>query len=147
MDEAVAVMTRLNAEAAQSVRGIASAMTDVTGFGLLGHLHELSLASGVAAELNAGSVPVIDGALTLAEDHSCIAGGTRRNREHASSFTEWDPDVPEVRQVLACDATTSGGLLIAIPRGSAPASLGPPIGRLVPGEPGRIHVTATRGRE
>ena len=82
-------MTTLNRDASVAAREAgAHAMTDVTGFGLLGHLHELALASGVAAEIDASAVPAIDGVLELlaAEDGSAVAGGTRRNRAHAAEF-------------------------------------------------------------
>ena len=85
--EAVAVMTTLNREASVAARAAgAHALTDVTGFGLLGHLHELALASGVAAVVEAAVVPAIDGVLELLADPSAVAvaGGTRRNRDHAS---------------------------------------------------------------
>ena len=66
-------------------------MTDVTGFGLLGHLHELALASGVAAEVDAAAVPAIDGVVELLSDpeERAVAGGTRRNRAHAEEFASF----------------------------------------------------------
>src|SRR3954470_460173 len=139
---AVDVMTTLNRDAsAAALEAGASAATDVTGFGLLGHLYELTLASGVAAEVEAGAVPAIPGALELlASDQPPIAGGSRRNREWVEPSVEWDPAVAEERRWLLCDAMTSGGLLIAAPEGSgAPGSR---IGRVAEGEPGRIRVTA-----
>ncbi|HEX6457944.1 MAG TPA: selenide, water dikinase SelD [Thermoleophilaceae bacterium] len=137
MPEAIAVMTTLNRDAAALASG-ASAMTDVTGFGLLGHLHEMALASGVAAELDASAVPAIGGVLDLlCSDEPPVAGGTRRNREWVEPFVDWAPDVPEELRWLVCDAMTSGGLLIAAPHGP-----GTRIGRLVDGEPGRIAVSA-----
>jgi selenide, water dikinase len=136
LDEAVRVMTTLNAEAAASARRAgASALTDVTGFGLLGHLHELALASGCAAEVLAEEVPAIDGVLGLTE--TAIAGGTRRNREHAETFTTFAYGVPEERRWLVCDAMTSGGLLAATPNRM---DQGWVVGRLVEGEPGTITV-------
>ena len=137
MAEAIEVMTTLNRDAATLATG-ASAMTDVTGFGLLGHLHEMALASGVAAEIEAGAVPAIDGVLDLLRsDEPPIAGGTRRNREWVEPFVDWAPGVPEELRWLVCDAMTSGGLLIAAADGP-----GTRIGRLVSGEPGRIAVSA-----
>jgi selenide,water dikinase len=132
---AVTVMTTLNDRAAEQARAAgAHALTDVTGFGLLGHVHELALASGVAAEIEAAAVPAI--ALELFEDDRCIAGGSRRNRADAESFTRWGDDVPEVRRRLVTDAMTSGGLLAAVPG----AMEGTVVGRLVDGEPGTISV-------
>ena len=87
LDAAVEVMTELNAAGAAAARAAgAHAMTDVTGFGLLGHLHELTLASGLAAVLEAGAVPVIDGVLDLLADDRAIAGGSRNNRRYAEEF-------------------------------------------------------------
>jgi selenide, water dikinase len=138
---AVAVMTELNAEAAEAAREAgAHAMTDVTGFGLLGHLHELTLASGVAAVLEAEAVPAIDGALELLEDDRAIAGGSRNNRRYAEEFAFFDPGVSEGRRRLLTDAMTSGGLLVALHPGRAVELAGPVIGRLVEGQPGTITV-------
>ncbi|MBV9309532.1 MAG: hypothetical protein JOZ73_01795, partial [Solirubrobacterales bacterium] len=120
----------------------AHALTDVTGFGLLGHLRELALASGVAAEIRAASVPAIDGTLDLLADPEgqAVAGGTRRNRSHAETFTSFDPSVEETRRWLVCDAMTSGGLLAAVDSERAGSILGTLIGDLVEGEPGTIRV-------
>ena len=137
---AVEVMTELNADAARAaVAAGASAMTDVSGFGLLGHLRELCLASGVAAELEAAAVPAIEGVLDLlGSAEPPIAGGSRRNRRWVEPSVEWAPDVPEEHRWLLCDAMTSGGLLVAAPPGAG--APGTRIGRLVAGEPGRIAV-------
>jgi selenide, water dikinase len=138
VDRAIAVMTTLNDRAADQARAAgAHALTDVSGFGLLGHLHELAAASGLAAEVDAAAVPAIDGVLELLEDDRSVAGGSRRNRADAETFTRWS-DVPEVRRRLLTDAMTSGGLLAAVPRlGSIEGAV---IGRLVAGEPGTIVV-------
>jgi selenide,water dikinase len=139
MPDAIEVMTTLNRDAAaEALASNPSAMTDVTGFGLLGHLHEMVLASGVAAEIEASAVPAIDGVVELLRgDEPPIAGGTRRNREWVERWVEWAPDVPEELRWLLCDAMTSGGLLVASSRGP-----GVRIGRLVEGEPGGIAVSA-----
>jgi selenide,water dikinase len=138
---AVSVMTELNRDAsAAAVAAGASAMTDVTGFGLLGHLHGLCLASGVSAEISASAVPAIDGARELlAGDDPPIAGGTRRNRDWVEPSVTWAGDVPEHARWLCCDAMTSGGLLIAAPPDSG--APGVPIGRLTEGKAGRIQVS------
>ena len=138
----VEVMTTLNRDAALAAVGAGvSGMTDVTGFGLLGHLHELCSASGVAAEVSAAAVPAIPGAVELlAGAEPPIAGGTRRNRDWVEPHVDWSPDVPEQLRWLLCDAMTSGGLLIAAPEDAdLPATR---IGRLVAGEAGRIAVAA-----
>jgi selenide,water dikinase len=135
---AVEVMTMLNAAASVQARAAgAHALTDVTGFGLLGHVHELAEASGVAAELDAAAVPAIDGVLELLESEQAIAGGSRRNRADAETFTTWH-DVPEVRRRLVCDAMTSGGLLAAVPPDRAGEIDGWVVGRVVEGEPGAL---------
>jgi selenide,water dikinase len=115
-------------------------LTDVTGFGLLGHLHELALASGVAAEVDAGAVPAIDGVIGLLSEDSAIAGGTRRNRAHAEQFTLFADALTEAQKWLVCDAMTSGGLLAAVPPDAAEDLPGPLFGRLVEGAAGTISV-------
>jgi selenide, water dikinase len=131
---AVEVMTTLNDCAAAGARAAgAHAVTDVTGFGLLGHLHELALASGCAAEVDADAVPAIDGVLDLLASEDVVSGGTRRNRDWARGFADVDVEGP--RAWLVADAMTSGGLLIAAADGP-----GWEVGRLVEGEPGAISV-------
>ena len=138
---AIEVMATLNDVAAARARAAgAHAVTDVSGFGLVGHLHELAAASGLAAQLDIGAVPAIPGALALLEDAEAVSGGSRRNRTWAETFATFDADVPEPRRRLACDAMTSGGLLIALPPGRADELGGAVLGRLVDGEPGRVAV-------
>jgi selenide, water dikinase len=140
---AVAVMTDLNAEASRAALAAgAHAVTDVTGYGLVGHLHELALASGLAAELEASAVPAIAGTLALLEDDAAVAGGSARNRAWAEQFTAWADEVPEARRRLVCDAMTSGGLLAAVAPERAVAVPGSVVGRLLAGPPGRISVLA-----
>lgn len=110
---AVETMARLNAGAARAMRRVgASAATDVTGFGLLGHLGEIVRASGVSAEIEMRAVPVLPGARELAIA-DVVPGGTKRNLESAERFTRFGDAALEDRLLLA-DAQTSGGLLIAI---------------------------------
>jgi selenide,water dikinase len=139
---AVEVMTTLNAEAAIAARAAgAHALTDVTGFGLLGHLHELAVASGLAAEVSAAAVPALPGVLALMRGETAIAGGTRRNRAWAEGFATFDEGVPSELRWLVCDAMTSGGLLAAVPAERAAGVPGAIVGRLVAGLPGALHVT------
>jgi selenide,water dikinase len=141
LEAAVAAMTTLNAGAALEARDAgARALTDVTGFGLLGHLHELALASGLAAEVDAAAIPALPGALELLGDERALAGGSRRNRTWAEGFTTWAGEVPEATRRLACDAMTSGGLLAAVPEATANRLAATAIGRLVAGAPGTISV-------
>jgi selenide, water dikinase len=138
---AIATMTELNRDASRAALDIgATAMTDVTGFGLLGHLHELCEASGVAAEVDADAVPAIEGSLGLAEDPTCHAGGSRRNAEYAASFTRFADTVSAPRRFLLADAMTSGGLLVAVPPERSASAPGVRIGTVTEGPPGQIEV-------
>lgn len=149
VDEAVLVMAKLNNQVSAlepfSIRG----MTDITGFGLLGHAHEMARGAGCALALSAGAVPVLAAARGYAAQ-GIWPGGTRKNREWLDACVDFDPSVDEPTRMLLCDAVTSGGLLIAVP----PAQVEPvraalltqgalaaaEIGECVPGEAGRIRV-------
>lgn len=124
-EQAIETMTTLNAEASQAAlsAGVRCA-TDVTGFGLLGHLHKLARASGVTAVLDAKAVPYLDGAREALRD-GYVSGGTRRNLEWVRPHVELSVDEDEA--LLLADAQTSGGLLIA---GEIPGA--PVIGELIP---------------
>jgi selenide, water dikinase len=138
---AVEVMTTLNDTAsAAAVAAGAHAMTDVTGFGLLGHLHNLARESGLAAKVVAADVPAIDGVDELLASDGAVSGGSRRNGEYAAEFTRFADGVPAWRRRLIADATTSGGLLVAVAPGRAADVPGAVVGRLVAGEPGTIAV-------
>jgi selenide,water dikinase len=121
--EAIAVMTTLNAAAARAaLEAGAECATDVTGFGLLGHLHKLARASGVTAVIDSTAVTYIDGAReALKAGH--ISGGTRRNLDWVAPHVDLSA-VDENEALLLADAQTSGGLLIAgeIPRPSSVSS-------------------------
>jgi len=111
--EAIEVMAELNAAAARVVAAIGvHAATDVTGFGLLGHLGGMLAASGVAAIVEHRAVPLIDGARELAEA-GVVPGGTGRNLVAAERFTEFG-DLDTADQLILADAQTNGGLLIAV---------------------------------
>jgi selenide, water dikinase len=118
LDGAVAWMRTLNKDAADVLRRFSpSAVTDVTGFGLLGHAHEMATRSGARIEIDAVRMPAIDGALAAARAGVSTVG-TRNNREYAEA--EVGDVAPELVE-LAHDPQTSGGLLIAIPRDRGPA--------------------------
>jgi selenide,water dikinase len=139
---AVEVMTTLNAEASvAAVAAGAHAMTDVTGFGLLGHLHNLTRESGLAAELDAAAVPAIDGVEPLLRSEDGVNGGSRRNAEWAAGFATFADGVEEWRRRLVVDATTSGGLLVALPPATAARVPGTVVARLVAGEAGSVAVS------
>ena len=91
------------------------ACTDVTGFGLLGHLREMASASALDAELYVDAVPVLEGARDLAAA-DVVPGGTIDNLQFVSGSVDWPPEVSRVRRLILADAQTSGGLLIAVPR-------------------------------
>ena len=150
---AVASMTLLNAGASQAaLNAQVRAATDVTGFGLLGHLHRMLTASQTAARLFAASVPLLPGAAELAAS-GFISGGTRANTERMRGFAALDATIPAEVAVLLHDAQTSGGLLLAAPPQAAPALLGELraqglpaalIGDVVAGESGHVDVYPAR---
>ena len=141
LGRAVDVMGALNARAARAaLEARAHAATDVTGFGLLGHLHSLALQSGKAAIVESQRIPSLDGVQELLEDEQSLSGGSRRNLAYAEGFAEFAPAVPRWRRWLACDATTSGGLLVALPAERAGSLPGVRIGRIVAGDPGAVLV-------
>jgi selenide, water dikinase len=146
---AVASMTLLNADASRAAlnAGVRAA-TDVTGFGLLGHLHRMLAASKVAARIDAAAVPLLPSAAELAAA-GFVSGGTRANTERMRGFAVLDAGLPDEIAVLLHDAQTSGGLLLAAPAPAAAALLselraaGLPaalIGEVIPGEPGHVDV-------
>ncbi len=151
LSDAVTSMATLNAGGARAMLANgAHAATDVTGFGLLGHLHNMLAASGVSAEIDAASVPLLPRAADLAA-RGAIPGGTKRNREALADTVRFDAAVPETIRVLLFDAQTSGGLLIAVPPNRADSLLAAlknektpaaaRIGRIVGGPPGTVTVS------
>ncbi len=100
----------------------ASSCTDVTGFGLLGHLKHVVEASDLGAVIWASRVPILDGARAFA-DQGLVPGGSKRNLKYAEPVTSIDDDVEPVLRTLLADAQTSGGLLLAIPEAMAPMAV------------------------
>lgn len=112
--QVTALMATLNSGAARAmVNTGVHACTDVTGFGLLGHLHSLLVASGVAAEVSLAATPVLPDAWELARRGS-VPAGSHSNHQHAAEFVQYIPGVSRVAELILCDAQTSGGLLIAV---------------------------------
>jgi selenide,water dikinase len=149
---AVDLMTTLNEEASVAMTAAgAEAATDVTGFGLLGHLHRMLLASGVAARVDASAVPLLAGVLDLARA-DVVPGGTKRNHAYVAPHTDWGAlTAPE--QLVFADAQTSGGLLIAATDAHRLAwelaSRAVPfaeVGAVEEGPPGRIRVVGRLGQ-
>ena len=111
---AIKTMSTLNKGAADALNGLnVHAVTDVTGFGLLGHLKEMCQGSGVSAEINFSDLEFLPHVRDLAES-GIMAGGTRRNLDYVKKYVEFDSALSELDQLLAADAQTSGGLLISI---------------------------------
>jgi selenide, water dikinase len=149
VQRATRVMCQLNdiaAEVARQFRVVAG--TDVTGFGLAGHLHELCVASGCAADVWIDELPLIPGAMALFEG-GLVPDGSSRNRKDAARYVDWGSVGPET-QLMICDPQTSGGLLFATrepdqvvamlqERGLSDAAA---VGRLREGEPGHIALVS-----
>jgi selenide,water dikinase len=122
VDAAVRTMATLNRAAAEAASEVTvHAVTDVTGFGLLGHLREMTCGSGVRARLTASRIALLPEVVALAEA-GYVPGGTKRNLRAVASVVQWDPRIPEPLRAVIGDAQTSGGLLVATPDG--PALLG-----------------------
>jgi selenide, water dikinase len=150
IDAAVALMAMLNKGASEAMVAVgAHACTDVTGFGLLGHLHEMTVGSKVGARVSLSNVPVLSEAWNLVHEGIC-PGGTKRNYESLDGAIVWNPGIRNEAQLILCDAQTSGGLLIAVPkdrttalmqrlreRGTPAAAL---IGEIIEDQDGRIWV-------
>jgi selenide,water dikinase len=147
---ALGVMTTLNRDAAVVIAaGGAHAMTDVTGFGLLGHLRNITAASSVSATIWSDLVPILPPARDYVQA-GIAPGGTHSNLRFLSRWVDYDPRIPEWQRLLLCDAQTSGGLLAALPgthtaevvrhlryHGLESAAV---VGCIEAGEPGRIQV-------
>lgn len=147
--EAVRTMARLNRAAAEAALAAgASAATDVTGYGLTGHLGNMVRASGVSASIDAARVPLLPGVRALAEAGH-VPGGTRRNQTDSADTVIHEGDIDEITRILLADAQTSGGLLIACPPDRTPALLdelderreaGHLVGEVMDGPDGRIVI-------
>ena len=146
---AVEMMARLNRDASEAALAAgARAATDVTGYGLIGHLGNMLRASGVSARIDAAAVPILDGVAALVEAGH-VPGGTRRNQKDAADSVSYAEGVDEATRTLLADAQTSGGLLIAIPPDRTATLIrelkargegGAHIGRVTEGPAGQITV-------
>ena len=152
--EAIALMKTLNRNASEVlVRAGAHALTDVTGFGLLGHLRGMAAASGVSARIWTEHVPILPAARAYVQK-GIAPGGTHANRRFLASWVSYDAEVTDNDQLLLCDAQTSGGLLAALPNDQASdavrelqragLSATAVVGSIEPGASGRIHVCTAR---
>lgn len=154
MTEAVRSMSTLNDGAARAALRVGvSAATDVTGFGLIGHLTNMLEASKVAAEIAFEAIPILAHARNLAS-RGVVPGGTERNLEAADNV-EWAPELGPADRYLCVDAQTSGGLLLAVPAENEAALLAAlkeektptaaVIGRVVAGKAGHVRVNRKLG--
>ncbi len=142
-------MKALNKDASDAMiaAGVRGA-TDITGFGLLGHLHEMLHVSGVSARLTLSDVPFISGVRDLVK--FSVPGGTRANLRYVNDKVEWANDITEDEKLMLADAQTSGGLLIAVPQDRLEALLAglaargletrAVIGRVSEGNAGKVFV-------
>jgi len=147
-------MAELNRAAAEVMieTGVRAA-TDVTGFGLAGHLSEIAVQSGVTAEVYAEAVPLFDGVLECFRK-GMISGAVERNKEYASKFIEKEEDIGEALEAVFYDPQTSGGLLMCVPAAKAAAVLkelkkrgakkSAPIGKIVAKSDGKIILKKRR---
>jgi selenide, water dikinase len=151
IDHAIRCMAALNRPGAAAMEEVsASASTDITGFGLCGHLRGMAVASGVGMRLRFGALPVLAGVTELIEQ-DCAPGGSWRNREHYGQWVDFAPEITEAEQLLCCDAQTSGGLVVSVPRAKSDALVASlerhgalaaaVIGEVVAEHPGRLFVT------
>ena len=137
---AVASMTTLNAGAAAELRPYAPhAVTDVTGFGLVGHAREMAAAGGVCVRLDASAVPLLAGVRELA-GAGHVPGGSKTNLELASAYARFEDGVTDVDRALLCDAQTSGGLLAALDPVAAKDLGWPVVGYVTDGPAGTVEV-------
>ena len=149
--EAVKSMKTLNRGASEAmIAASANAATDVTGFGLLGHLHSMMKGSGTAARICRSAIPVLPGVLELLEK-DVAPGGTHRNIESLEGHLVWDDGLPETDRLLLCDPQTSGGMLICIAAAKCDLLISnlveketpyaAVVGEVTDGEPGSITIT------
>jgi selenide, water dikinase len=140
VDAAVDSMTTLNDRAAEQLADAEpSAVTDVTGFGLVGHARELAAGAGAQARLRIGGVPVLPGVRDLIEA-DVVPGGTRANLTAAAAYATFGDGVGEVERLIACDAQTAGGLLAAVSEEAAERLGWPVVGELAGGPAGTVLV-------
>ena len=113
----IAVMSTLNRKSCELMLQVGvNACTDVTGFGFLGHLHEMTAASGVGAKVSLSQVPVLEEAWDLVKE-GIVPGGTHKNLRFLEELVLWDQAISGDSKLILCDAQTSGGLLISVPNG------------------------------
>ena len=119
INDAVQIMVTLNKSAAEIMNGLeVHAATDITGYGLLGHLSEMCKGSNVSAEIHSSEIPLINGTTELAEK-GFIPGGSKRNFKTSRKYTKFSESMSEIEKIILADAQTSGGLLISLSENQA----------------------------
>ena len=152
LKHAVDVMAALNKGAAEAMMKVGvNSCTDITGFGLMGHLKGMVRGSGAGANIRVAHVPVLPGVWDLLEKGT-VPGGTFRNMSSVADSVDWDNDLTEEQRLLMCDAQTSGGLLISVPAAKLDQLLSEldasgvetkaVVGEVTEENPGRISVSA-----
>ena len=152
VETAVETMATLNRAASEAMMEVGvNACTDITGFGLMGHLTAMMRASGASASINRSEVPVLPGASELLAQ-GVAPGGTHRNQSGVEDYVDWDHGLTEDDRLLLCDAQTSGGLLISVPEErlthllsaleSRDVATRAVVGSVTGGIPGKVSVTS-----
>ena len=148
---AIQSMSAINRPGGEAILEVgASSATDVTGYGLAGHLREVAGASNVGMKLRLSTLPVLPEVMDLLAQ-KCFPGGTKKNWLYFKQFLDFAPDITEDEQLLVCDAQTSGGMVISVPAAKCDALVASlkkhgalahaVIGEVVAEHPGRIQVT------
>ena len=152
LKQAVDTMAELNKGAAEAMMRVGvNSCTDITGFGLMGHLRGMVKGSGTGAVIRVADVPVLPGVWDLLEKGT-VPGGTFRNMSGVAEIMDWDDKLSEEQRLLMCDAQTSGGLLISVTKDRLDQLLSElavsgvetkaVVGEITAENPGRIRVTA-----
>jgi len=152
LKHAVDIMAGLNKSASEAMMKVGvNSCTDITGFGLMGHLRGMVRGSGTGARIRVADVPLLPGVWDLLEKGT-VPGGTFRNMSGVEDTVDWDEGLTEEQRLLMCDAQTSGGLLISVPRAKLDKLLSEldasgvqtkaVVGEITAENPGRISVSA-----
>lgn len=151
IEQAIHCMASINRPGGEAIDEIgASAATDITGFGLAGHLRGIAGASNVGIKLHVDALPVLPEVMDLIAA-GCYPGGTKKNWQHYAQWIDYDASITQHEQILVCDAQTSGGMLISVPAAKCDALVASlrkhnalasaVVGEVVADHPGRITVT------
>lgn len=151
IDAAIQCMAGLNRPGGDAMEEVgADTATDITGFGLVGHLQQMAHASNVGMKLHVDALPLLPGTMDLIAE-GCYPGGTKKNWTFFKDKVNFAPNVTEAEQLLCCDAQTSGGLCILVPSAKADALVAAlkrhkalaaaVIGEVVADHPGRLAIS------